>query len=132
MQNIKISIIVPVYNNEKTIAITLESLIAQSLNEIEIICINDASTDNSLSIVENYAAKDIRVKVFTHERNCGTLKARKTGVLNSQGEYVMFLDGDDEYYNDSCQIAYETIKNKSVDMVHFNTDVINCSGVSNE
>ena len=69
MDNIKISIIIPVYNGEKFICECLDSVINQSLNEIEIICINDGSTDNTLDILNEYAFKDNRIKIITTENN---------------------------------------------------------------
>lgn len=91
---IKVSIIIPVYNTEKYIRKCLESAINQTLTDIEIICINDGSTDNSLSILYEYAAKDSRIRVFT-KANEGVAKARNLGLRHARGEYVGFIDSDD-------------------------------------
>jgi glycosyltransferase involved in cell wall biosynthesis len=91
---IKVSIIIPVYNTEKYIRKCLESAINQTLTDIEIICINDGSTDNSLSILYEYAAKDSRIRVFT-KTNEGVAKARNLGLRHARGEYIGFIDSDD-------------------------------------
>lgn len=91
---IKVSIIIPVYNTEKYIRKCLESAINQTLTDIEIICINDGSTDNSLNILYEYAAKDSRIRVFT-KANEGVAKARNLGLRHARGEYVGFIDSDD-------------------------------------
>lgn len=90
----KVSIIVPLYNMEKTIAATLDSLCAQTLKDIEILCINDGSTDASLSILENYQAKDNRIKIMTKE-NGGISSARNLGLESVSSPYFAFVDSDD-------------------------------------
>lgn len=116
----KISVIVPVYNAQKTIAHTLESLLKQTLNEIEIIVINDGSTDNSLAIVscfeENYPQQ---IKVITTV-NRGSYQARSTGISYAQGEYVGFCDADDIAEPE----MFETLYNKIIDC---NADMTVCS-----
>jgi glycosyltransferase involved in cell wall biosynthesis len=90
----KVSIIVPLYNMEKTIAATLNSLCAQSYQDIEIICVNDGSTDTSLSILESYQAKDERIKIIT-KSNGGISSARNVGLEAVTTDYFMFVDSDD-------------------------------------
>ena len=89
-----ISIIVPVYNVEKYLPQCLDSLIGQTYRDIEIICVNDGSTDGSLNVLEQYAAKDARIHVVSQE-NQGLSGARNTGIQNAHGEWMMFVDGDD-------------------------------------
>lgn len=91
---IKVSIIVPVYNVERYLAICLDSLISQTLKDIEIICVNDGSTDNSPNILEEYAKKDSRIKIISQE-NQGLSEARNIGLRASVGNYVYFFDSDD-------------------------------------
>ena len=98
MEDIKVSVIVPVYNVAKYLAECLESLVNQTLEDIEIICVNDGSTDNSLEILEEYAEKDSRVKVFTIE-NSGISLARNFGIEQAKGGYIGFVDSDD-YVNE--------------------------------
>lgn len=90
----KISIIVPVYNVEQYLERCLDSLINQTLDDIEIICINDGSTDNSLQILENFKQKDNRIKIITQE-NAGLSQTRNNGIKIATGEYIGFVDSDD-------------------------------------
>ena len=98
MGEVKVSIIVPVYNVAKYLRECMDSLVNQSLEDIEIICVNDGSTDNSLEILEEFAKKDSRVKVFTIE-NSGISIARNYGMEQATGEYIGFVDSDD-YVNE--------------------------------
>ena len=84
--NVKVSVIVPVYNVEKYLKDCLDSVVNQTLEDIEIICVNDGSTDNSLAILEEYAEKDSRIKIITQE-NKGLGGARNTGLYHANGEY---------------------------------------------
>ena len=93
-ENIKISIIIPVYNIERYIGKCLESLIKQTYNNIEIIVINDGSTDQSLNVIEKYCENDLRIELINQE-NQGVNEARKNGYLHSSGDYLLFVDGDD-------------------------------------
>lgn len=90
----KISVIIPVYNVEKYLVECLESVISQTLKEIEIICINDGSTDNSLKILEELALKDNRIKIINKE-NEGPAATRNLGIKLAIGEYISFVDADD-------------------------------------
>lgn len=91
----KISIIVPLYNTEKYIKRCLDSLRSQTYKNIEIIVVNDGSTDDSLRLAEDAAAADSRIKVISHEKNRGLYHARITGVENATGDYIGFTDSDD-------------------------------------
>lgn len=92
--SILISTIIPVYNLQDYISNTLEKILNQSLHDIEIICINDGSTDNSLKILEEYKNKDKRIKIINQE-NQGPAVSRNNGINIACGEYVAFIDGDD-------------------------------------
>ena len=94
MNNPKVSIIIPVYNTEKYLEQCLESIINQTYKNIEIICVDDGSTDNSLAILHNFQQKDSRIKVYTQKNN-GTGVCRNKGIMYSTGEYIMFADSDD-------------------------------------
>ena len=89
----KISVIIPVYNMEKFIRECLDSVISQSMHDLEIICIDNGSTDSSGQILDEYAAKDSRL-IVVHKPNDG-LSSRNVGMERVSGEYVIFLDGDD-------------------------------------
>ena len=116
----KISIIIPVYNVEKYLAECLDSCINQTLHDIEIICINDCSPDNSQKILEEYAAKDSRIKIINHKVNTRQGGARNTGIENASGEYVWFVDSDDFIALNACQLLYDTAKQYDLDMLNFN------------
>ncbi len=92
----KISVIIPVYNAEKYLKECLDSVINQTLKDIEIICINDGSNDNSLQILNKYAIKDSRIKVISR-KNKGVAKARNIGIKKASGTFVCFMDSDDIY-----------------------------------
>ena len=94
MDDVKVSVIVPVYNTGKYLYECLDSIINQSLKDIEIICVDDGSTDNSLEILEEYAKKDSRVKVYSNE-NKGLSIARNLGMEHANGKYIGFVDSDD-------------------------------------
>lgn len=103
-----VSIIVPVYNVEKYVGRCLQSLINQTYTHIEIIVINDGSTDNSLSVCDSYAAKDNRIKLITQE-NRGLSGARNTGLRHYTGEYVTFVDSDDWLHPQMIELLYDAI-----------------------
>lgn len=112
----KVSVIVPVYNVAEYLPQCLESLICQTLDDIEIICINDGSTDNSLDILNSYAKKDNRIIVINKE-NAGVSVARNLGLDRASGEYVMFLDSDDYFVSsESCQKAFDAISYNNADI----------------
>jgi len=117
--NPQISIIIPIYKiKEKYLRKAIESAIYQTLKNIEIILVDDGSPDCCPFICDEYAEKDIRIKVI-HKKNGGLASARNAGILNAQGEYIMFLDGDDYLSFDVCKKAYNEAKIKNCDMVLF-------------
>lgn len=111
-----VSIIVPVYNTEAFLAKALDSAINQTYKDIEILCINDGSTDNSLQILNDYAQKDERIKVFSQE-NAGVGAVKGLGIKNASGKYIMFLDSDDFYEPDMCECMVRAIEEHDVDFV---------------
>ena len=119
MSEPKISIIIPVYNVEKYLRECLDSCINQTLQDIEIICVDDCSPDNSIKILEEYQQKDSRIKIFRHAINKNLGAARNTGLANATGEYVWFIDSDDYIDTKACQILYDAIKEFDVDMLCF-------------
>ena len=114
----EISIIVPVYNREKLLEKSLESLLRQEFKDIEIICIDDGSTDGSLEKLQAYASKDKRVKVY-HKENGGVSSARNLGLKVATGKYIMFCDSDDEYFPETCKEVHKKIEKYSPDIVMF-------------
>lgn len=114
--NSKISIIVPIYNVEKYVADCLESVINQSYKNIEIICIDDASDDTSLEIVKEYAEKDKRIKVICLKENSGLSTARNVGIRAATGKYLMFLDSDDMYKENCCEVMLTALVSTGSDI----------------
>ncbi len=115
----KVSVVIPIYNQEKYLRECLDSVVNQTLKDIEIICVNDGSTDGSLAILEEYAEKDNRIKIINQE-NQGAGVARNNGIDIATGEYLMFLDPDDWYDSNACEKAYTQIKQNNNDLVVFN------------
>lgn len=110
-----ISVIVPVYNVEKYVGRCLTSIINQSYTNLEIIVVNDGSTDNSLSVCEEYAAKDSRIKLITQE-NRGLSGARNMGLRHYTGEYVTFVDSDDWIHRDMVEYLYNVLVRHNSEM----------------
>ena len=112
----KVSVIIPVYNSEKYLSECLDSVVNQTLKDIEIICVNDGSKDSSLRILEEYASKDNRVKIINQE-NKGAGLARNSGLEIAQGEYLSLLDSDDIFEHDMLEILYKKAKEKDTDIL---------------
>ncbi len=116
----KISIFLPIYNKEKYLKRSIGSIQKQSLKELEIIAVNDGSTDNSLNILQNLSQKDSRIKIVNNHKNRGLLYSRAMGILNSNGEYLMNLDPDDEFNGSKyLKNLYLKAKRLNVDMISF-------------
>lgn len=110
----KISVILPVYNKAEYIQECLDTVRSQTLKEIEIICVNDGSTDNSAEVIEKNIAEDSRV-VLINKENGGAASARNRGLQIANGEFVIFMDPDDWYpENDVLEVLYETAKKHNV------------------
>ena len=125
----KISIIIPVYNTQEYLEQCLNSVLNQTLKDIEVMCIDDCSKDSSLEILHQFSNKDNRVKVYHFDEPKSALQARKTGVLNATGEYIMFLDADDYYiHNDFVLRAYNMIVEHNADIIEFGIKYINQNG----
>ena len=117
----KVSIIVPVYNVEKYLRECLDSLVNQTLKDIEIICINDASPDNSLKILKEYKKKYPKlIKIIDLKNNVGVGYARNHGLDKAQGEYIAFVDPDDYVDVTMCEKLYAFAKKNGADLVPFN------------
>ena len=127
--NVRISIIIPVYNNETYLKACLDSVLSQGMEELEVICINDASTDRCAEILEEYAQKHSHVRVISYEQNKSASQARKDGVLLSKGKYILFVDGDDLLEPGACRKLYMEMEKDPVDILHFGTTILNWSGV---
>ncbi len=115
----KVSVIIPVYNVEPYLRKCLDSVVGQTLKDIEIICIDDGSTDGSGAILDEYAQKDKRIKVI-HKKNEGQSIARNIGINLAQGEYIGFVDSDDWLDDNFYAILYATAKQSEADIVKGN------------
>lgn len=120
----KISIIVPVYNVEKYIAECLESLINQTLRDIEIVCVDDCSTDGSVDIVRKYASTDPRIHLLTKAKNSGLSETRNVGIANSSAPYLMFCDSDDFFAPDMCKKMLNAITQSGADLAMCGMDIL--------
>jgi glycosyltransferase involved in cell wall biosynthesis len=118
-----VSVIIPIYNAEKYLLHCLNSVCQQTLRDIEIICIDDASDDNSLTVLQNYAAKDLRLTIITHDKNYGQATARNTGIKAAKGKYIYFIDNDDWIDIDYIASIVYAAKVNNADVV-VNTNII--------
>ena len=118
---VKISVIVPVYNCEDYIEESIKSILNQSFKDIEVICVDDGSTDDSLNILKELSMQDTRLKVFTQE-NQGSSVARNNALEKSSGDYIYFFDADDYIVEDGLEKAYNNAVNNDSDIVIFYFD----------
>ena len=124
MQRPKVSIILPVYNVAPYLKQSLDSIISQTLTDIEIICVDDGSTDESGKILDEYKEKDARIKVI-HKKNAGTGAARNDGLKIATGECIGFVDPDDWILPNMYERLYNILQDKELDIVMFTPDVFN-------
>lgn len=116
-----ISIVIPIYNVEKYLARCLESVVNQTYENLEIICVNDGSTDTSKVILEDYSKRDQRIRVI-NQSNGGLSNARNTGIDVSKGEYITFIDSDDYVADDYIEFLFNLLKEN-----HFKSKMAVCS-----
>ncbi|MEI0606088.1 glycosyltransferase family 2 protein [Brachyspira pulli] len=115
-----VSIIIPVYNVSKYLRTCLDSVINQTYKDLEIICINDGSTDDSLEILKEYSNKDNRI-IIIDKKNAGVSAARNDGIEKSSGEYLFCMDSDDYIDNDFIEVFYNNAKKNNSDLVVLST-----------
>lgn len=113
----KISIVMPLYNAEKYLEECIESILAQTEMDFELICINDASTDSTVELINEYAKKDTRISVYTNEQRMGAGESRNIGLRKAQGKYIFFLDGDDIFDENMLYETWKTAEAKDADIV---------------
>ena len=112
----RVSVVIPVYNQVPVLAECMESVLAQTLREIEVICVDDGSTDGSGQMLDEYAARDSRVKVI-HQANAGPGPARNAGMAVAQGAFIAFVDADDRYpAPDTLERMYAEARAAGVDV----------------
>ncbi len=117
----KVSVIIPVYNAEKHLKQCLDSICAQTLSDIEVICVDDGSADGSAGILDEYAGKDARIRVL-HQKNAGAGAARNNGLRESRGEFLSFLDADDFFELEMLAEASACMERYEADFVVFGCD----------
>lgn len=123
-----VSIITPVYNAERFIAETVESVMKQSYQNWELLLINDCSTDSSQAIVEDFTQKDARIKLINLQANSGAAVARNTGIKAAQGQYIAFIDSDDCWSESKLADQLDFMKSQAVYFSYTNFALINESG----
>ena len=124
------SIIVPVYNCERTLVDTLESILKQSFNDYEVIIINDCSTDDSLNILKKYIDIFKNIKIINNEKNLGVAKSRNIGFGLAKGKYIALLDSDDIWESNKLSIQKKCIDKTQCDICCTSYDFINSNGDS--
>ena len=118
----KLSVIIPVHNEEPSLRRCIDSILSQSFRDLEIICIDDASSDGSTEILQDYVNREPRVHATAFQRRLGTVLARKLALLDAQGEYIMFADADDWLLPGACETAVGLIRQFKTDIVQFSVD----------
>ena len=116
---IECSVIIPVYNVEKYLRKCMDSIIVQKQNSIEIICVDDASTDSSYNILCEYQKKDNRIQIYQFLSNRGLACARNYGCQHAKGKYILFLDSDDRLSEDAIEYLLNIVNKKNYDIVFF-------------
>lgn len=124
-----VSVVVPVYNIEKYVDKCVESIVSQSFSDIEILLVDDGSTDSSGNRCDSWGKKDTRIRVF-HQKNKGVSSARNTGLHHRRGDYLVFVDGDDSIHPDYIHLLYLEAVRTTSDIVFCNYKYVNESGDS--
>ncbi len=123
LNNIKLSVIIPVFNVERYLAECLDSVVSQDFNSFEVLCVDDGSTDRSGTILDSYARKYPFVHAF-HTANQGLGAARNCGLRNAHGEYILFVDSDDLLHKGALSEMYNEARHNDLDVFLFDSDVI--------
>lgn len=124
----RVSIVIPLFDDADTVAATLESCLAQTLADIEVICVDDASTDDTAEVVERFQARDSRIRLVRRSQNRSALQARRAGIAEARAPRVLFLDGDDELYPEAAEKALAAASRHDADLVGFGTEVVTPDG----
>ena len=122
MNKVFFSVIVPVYNVELYLSDCLESILAQTYSNYEVICVEDCSEDDSLKILQKYKKIDNRIRILQNKENRGLSFSRNQGIINATGDYVVFVDSDDMLKQNTLQTLYNTIISDKVDIVYFDME----------
>lgn len=117
MRNNLVSIITPVYNAERYVGLTIESVLSQTYRDWEMIIVNDGSTDGSEEVIRRYASRDSRIKCFS-QQNAGSAAARNNGIRRAEGRYICLLDADDMWDSDFLEMQLKLMKRKNAQLVY--------------
>lgn len=121
---VKVSVIIPVYNVENYLSECLDSIIGQTLKDIEIICIEDCSTDYTYDILKKYAGDDSRIRIYENKANSGPSYTRNRGLCYAKGKYIYFMDSDDALDRNALLELYEESEKNNLDVVLFEAEVV--------
>lgn len=124
----KFSIIMPAYNAQSFIAASIKSALAQSHENLELIIIDDCSSDETLGIINKYKAEDSRVKLIRNAKNIGVAESRNRGLAESNGDFISFLDSDDIWYPDKLEKQHEVFLDRRPPVVYSSYHLIDESG----
>ena len=119
MKDINVSVIVPIYKVERYLDECLKTIVRQTSDNFEIICVEDCSTDNSMKILEEYAVNHEEIRVIQHEKNRGLSASRNTGIENARGRYIQFVDSDDILCKNVCSTLWHIANSHDADSVFF-------------
>lgn len=125
----RVSIVMPLYDDEEFVAAALDSCLAQSLRDIEVICVDDASTDDTVALVQQYQQRDPRIHLIRQPANLSAFQARRAGIDAASAPHVMFLDGDDELTPRAVETALAKARSARADVVGFGVEVVAPDGV---
>lgn len=126
----RVTVVIPVFNDEATIGAALDSALGQSLSQIEIIVVDDASTDRTAEIVAEYATRDPRIRVIHLAETMSAFQARRAGIFAARASYLLFLDGDDELHRQAAEVSLAAAEAKRADLVQFGVEIIMLNGTS--
>ncbi|MCM1231015.1 MAG: glycosyltransferase [Ruminococcus flavefaciens] len=119
MSMVNISVIMPLYNAEKYLKEALQSILRQTYDNFDVICINDASTDATMEILRQFRAADDRIRILENPEHLGAAISRNRGIGEAKGKYITFLDGDDIFDEEMLELAYKKAENYDVDIVMY-------------
>lgn len=131
MEKDLVSIIVPVYNSERFLNDTINTVLNQTYQNWELIFVNDCSTDESENIIKKFSKKDKRIKLFSQKKNGGAALARNRGIDEAQGEFICFLDADDLWVKNKLELQVNFIKSNNCEFIYGGYEFANDKGIPN-
>lgn len=123
------SVIMPVYNSEKYVSDAIESVLSQTYSNLELIIIDDCSTDNTMNILSSYSKQDTRIKIIRSEKNSGCAASRNKGLRFCKGNYIAFIDSDDVWAKEKLEKQLRYMENNLLNMTFTSYNIINSDGI---